>query len=292
MKQIFLVVLFLFFTLVFEASPSSAMYQETTQYPTFEAFVKSEDATSCTLVTDGCNLWNFSAGEKGDPIRLCKLTEDFVYRWSCETPLLDDDDMMHIMTTQEDALDILSTQERADYEALQTNLSETQKTRVSNVVEKYMDAKMNYTFVIQEKYTQKVQALIQKYIDMRTTKDSVYMMLQFVKLEIKIMSQNFPIGGSAPVSGEVYTCATSEYRVYDEDYLIDDMAFQVAEDEIHVSDGTFLLPNFVATQEVSASGIKYVGKNTETQEAYTFWFKADEMSVYKGETLLHTCMKK
>lgn len=80
--------------------------------------------------------------------------------------------------------------------------------------------------------------------------------------------------------------------MYDTDYLIDDMMFAVEKDTIHVSDGTYLLPNFVADQEVSASGIKYVGTNTETQEAYTFWMKGDEMSVYKAETLIDTCMKK
>lgn len=194
-------------------------------------------------------------------------------------------------------IDPLTTEERSSYNEMMSELTEKEFAKISRVTEKYALLRSNYPEKQQEKYKARIQAAIQKHIDIRVKKenastDRVLLMLQYLKLEIKVMSQNMPIGGMVPLSGEVYTCAASEYRVYDEDYLIDDMAFQVAQDEIHVSDGTFLLPNFVATQGVSASGVKYTGKNTETQEVYSFWFKADEMSVYKGETLLHTCMKK
>lgn len=194
-------------------------------------------------------------------------------------------------------IDPLTTEERSSYNEMMSELTEKEFAKISRVTEKYALLRSNYPEKQQEKYKARIQAAIQKHIDIRVKKenastDRVLLMLQYLKLEIKVMSQNMPIGGMVPLSGEVYTCAASEYRVYDEDYLIDDMAFQVAQDEIHVSDGTFLLPNFVATQGVSASGVKYTGKNTETQEAYTFWMKGDEMSVYQGDALRDTCMKK
>lgn len=194
-------------------------------------------------------------------------------------------------------IDPLTTGERSSYNEMISKLTEKEFAKISRVTEKYSLLRSNYSQKQQERYETKIQAAIQKHIDIRVKKenastDRILLMLQYLKLEIKVMSQNMPIGGMVPLSGEVYTCEKAEYRVYDADYFIDDMGFVVEKDTIHVSDGTYLLPNFIATQVVSASGVKYVGKNTETQEAYTFWMKGDEMSVYQGETLLHTCMKK
>lgn len=63
-------------------TPSFALMQAS-NYPTFEAFQASGDAPICKVVSDGCNEWFFADGEKADPIKLCKLTADFEYSWSC-----------------------------------------------------------------------------------------------------------------------------------------------------------------------------------------------------------------
>lgn len=195
-------------------------------------------------------------------------------------------------------IDPLTTGERSSYNEMMSKLTEKEFAKISRVIEKYSLLRSNYSQKQQEKYETKIQTAIQKHIDIRVKKenastDRVLLMLQYLKLELKIISHAYPIGGGlVPLSGEVYTCEKAEYRVYDADYFIDDMGFVVEKDTIHVSDGTYLLPNFVAKQEISASGVKYVGKNTETQEAYTFWMKGDEMSVYQGDTLRDTCKKK
>jgi len=90
---------------------------------------------------------------------------------------------------------------------------------------------------------------------------SIYTMLRYLRYELvlsKSDSQTLPkIGNVAPIT---YTCEDGEttFNVYAADYIIDDMAFNVEIDEIHVSDGDFFLPNYVATKVASTTGEKYV----------------------------------
>ena len=267
------------------------MVQPQSTYDTFEAFQNSGDAPICKVVSDGCNEWYFADGQKGEPIKACKLTADFKYSWSCTqyqdgimflqggTDDISNNDMMYE--------DPLTSQERADYTKMMEQLSEKEFTKISKVTEKYMQLRNTYSQVQQEKFTTKIQNFIQKHIDIRSSQtqasqDRVLLMLKYLKLELKIVSHSYPIGGGVTqFSGEVYACEGKQYRVYDADYFIDDMGFVVEKDTIHVSDGSYLLPNYIAKQELSASGVKYVGKDTETQDVYTFWMKGDEMSVYQ-----------
>lgn len=94
-------------------------------------------------------------------------------------------DMMYV--------DPLTMGERQNYTVLQEKISETQMLQIQKVVSRYMEKRAAYSLKQQEIYFKKVQALIQKYIDIRTQKDDIYLMFQFLKLEIKVMSQNFPI---------------------------------------------------------------------------------------------------
>ena len=64
-------------------SQSFAVVQPQSTYDTFEAFQNSGDAPICKVVSDGCNEWYFADGQKGEPIKACKLTADFKYSWSC-----------------------------------------------------------------------------------------------------------------------------------------------------------------------------------------------------------------
>jgi hypothetical protein len=89
-----------------------------------------------------------------------------------------------------------------------------------------------------------------------------------------------------------YTCekGNTSYTVYRGDYIIDDMAFALADDEIHISDGQFLLPNYLAKRETVHIGEKFVGNNTETNKKYTFYFKNEEMTVLdEKDILINTC---
>lgn len=279
-------------------SQVGAVMQAQNTYDTFEAFQASGDAPICKVVSDGCNEWSFADGEKGDPIKACKLTADFEYSWSCAEY---QDGIMFLQGgTQEDMMysDPLTAQERTVHNTLSSELTEKEFAKISRVTEKYTLLHSHYSQKQQERYEARIQSAIQKHIDIRVKKenastDRILLMLQYLKLELKMISHAYPIGGGfMPLSGEVYTCDNAEYRVYDADYFIDDMGFVVEKDTIHVSDGSYLLPNYIAKQEISASGVKYIGTHTETQKAYTFWMKGDEMSVYQGNTLIHTCKKK
>lgn len=159
-----LLLLSLFF---FSLSQTFAVMQPQTSYKSYEAFQASGDAPICQVVTDGCNEWTFTDGEKTDPIKLCKLTSDFVYSWSCAEY---QDGIMFLQGGADTMYtDPLTTQERALYQTLQAQLTENELTKVSKVTEKYMQFYNTYSKIKQEKFAAKIQTFIQKHIDIRST---------------------------------------------------------------------------------------------------------------------------
>ncbi|MCH8519005.1 hypothetical protein LAT59_04565 [Candidatus Gracilibacteria bacterium] len=267
------------------------------QYETYNEFAQSEDAKMCSVVTDGCNRWNYQDGEMGDPIVACRVTEDFVFSWSCSeyvegSPLyVNKNYETTIMHTG--YIDPLSMQERGVHTAILEQLSIAEMDKIADFSQKYIELRSVYPLEKHARLYASMYATIQKYID--TLRSSVgnnqnrtLLMLQFIQIEIKLLSYDYAPIASA---GEVYVCDDVEYTVFRKDYLIDDMMFSVDANDIHVSDGEFFLPNYIASLEVSASGEKYIGYHTETQEAFTFGFKDDTMSVYSDDRLIHTCSR-
>jgi hypothetical protein len=80
-----------------------------------------------------------------------------------------------------------------------------------------------------------------------------YMTLEVLKFRLMMFQNTLSFENSNTNGKVVYSCidtAKTFLTVYRGDYVIDDMSFQVASDEIHISDGQFMLPNYVAKREV------------------------------------------
>jgi membrane-bound inhibitor of C-type lysozyme len=268
---------------------SFAVMQTTQRYPTETAFFSGGNSSICEVVTDGCNEWKNQDGQKWDPIKSCKLTADFVYSWSCA----DYNSNIRFLTglpLEQNTSTILTNSEQALYDSLVSQISPAKQAMVMAVVEKYqqIEAKLadEKREILREKLMKRIDAVLEKYTgkNISISMKHISSLLQLLKLEIKLL----------PLSVEnmmTFECSTKDisYTVYDKDYCIDDMCFPLWEDELHISDGTYLLPNYIVKRVVSASGEKYDGTETENGGKYTFWFKGDALAVYKDDTFLHEC---
>ena len=196
MKQGWSVAIFLFFTMIFAVPTASAMYTEPKVYSSFESFQKGTDAVICKKVTDGCNEWYFSNGIKKDPIKLCKLTSSFVYKWSCAE--YGDTTVFLVGNTPSFTVEARLTSEEQDlYETLQVELDYTQEERVNQVLKRYYNGLLDYSIFSQELYTQLVREMTDTYILKTMLKysengillgegNNIFKMLQLLKLELKL----------------------------------------------------------------------------------------------------------
>ena len=180
----------------------------------------------------------------------------------------------------------LSSSEQTLYDSLKAQISPARQAKIMAIVEKYQQIESKLTDdkkeMLREKLLGRIDTLTQKYSGQKISS-----LLQFLRLEIKLLS--------TPVENPItFDCKTQDvsYSVYNKDYCIDDMCFPLEKDEIHISDGTYLLPNYIARRAVSASGEKYEATETENGGKYIFWFKGDDLTVYKDDTILHECTQK
>lgn len=307
-------------------SSTFAIMQPTATYDNADAFLAAEGGI-CKTATDGCNTISIQDGKLWASTLMACLDETGEMQkevWSCKQynedimfmtggPVVGNDKDIHGCIgsagyswneAQQSCLRIweqgLSDNDQSFYTTIQSQLTPVQNYVVAKVFQKYQDRLMRYTpedrVTINEKVIQKLEQKISTFllkypqdIGLPYKADMYYKRLTLLKFEMQIWSKKL-VDTVASLSKTLYTCDGGKaLTVYSKDYVIDDMAFAVAKDEIHVSDGQFMLPNYIATREITASGEKFVGKDTETQESVTFWFKNEELSMYRGNTLEATC---
>jgi hypothetical protein len=191
-----------------------------------------------------------------------------------------------------------------DYSQYTTFLNRVQaktKKRLETILSKYKGVLQKKDTSTQIKITEKATAIIQDKIssfllkfpqDIGLSKkdNEIFMFLSLVQLELQRYAYELN-QTSIQFNTMNFVCDNGgkNFTVYKKNYCVDDMCFVVWNDEIHVTDGQFLLPNFNATRMISASGEKFDGTNTETKEAVTFWFKWENMSYFVGNTLKSSC---
>lgn len=307
-------------------SASFAIMQPTATYDTSEAFLAAEGAM-CKTATDGCNTISIQDGQLWASTLMACVDETGNMQkevWSCKEyndnimfmtggPIVGGDADVHGCIgsagyswneAQQSCLRIweqgLSDNDQNFYTTFQSRLTPVQNYVVAKVFQKYQDKVMVYSpedrVVVNQKVIsrleKKISDFLLKYpqdIALPYKADMYYKRLTLLKFEMQIWAKKLS-ERLASLNQLSYTCDSGKtLTVFRKDYIVDDMAFVVEKDEIHVSDGQFMLPNYVATREISASGEKFVGRDTETQDAVTFWFKNDEVSMYRGDTLEATC---
>jgi len=262
-------------------------YQE---YNTQESFERSEGHI-CESASDWVNTFMMKEGKVFAGTKI-GYPENFTPTWKCNSYISDE----IISWSQSD---------KNEYNTRIDRATPSEKWKVEFTIQKINKFLMTYSTSGRDIMLDRILEFIDTKVwdiimnnpqDVALPDDvtSIYTMLRYLRYELvlsKSDSQTLPkIGNVAPIT---YTCEDGEttFNVYAADYIIDDMAFNVEIDEIHVSDGDFFLPNYVATKVASTTGEKYVWRNTETNEAYSFVLQSNKLTVYKDNMKTHTCSK-
>lgn len=292
-----------------------------TVYPTAEAFLAAE-GNICQTATDGCNMIGIENGQLGPSTLMACMDEngEFTQKWSCKAyittpdePIVGGDADAHGCigsagyvwnAAQESCMrpweNGLWANDASFYGTIKEQLTWVQKYQIVSIFQKYKERVMvkdpetraiiNQKVI--ERLDQKISDFLLQYpqdIGLPYKADMRFKKLILLKFEMMIWQKTL---NDAVISFNQmnYVCeGNKSYTIYRGNYCIDDMCFPVADDEMHATDGQFLLANYITKREVSASGEKFVGTDTETQEEVTFWFKNEDLTVWRGETVEAEC---